>query len=462
MTCGTEMPVDARIRFWWIVVGCTGLAAVSLIGPSAPSYDPWSWLIWGREVIAWDLDTRSGPAWKPLPVAVTTVLAIGGESAPASWLLVARTAALLSAALAWRLATRLGGRAVGGALAAVGVLLAAGWMRAGAQGGSEGVLVALALLAGERHLAGHHRQALALGVMCALVRVETWPFLGAYGLWLWRRDAAARPWLALAGVALPAAWFLPELAGSGDLFRSSERARVIDDPGAPGLASRPFLASLAAAAALPLAPLAVGWTAALIGRRRGGLPGGALIPLAAGVAWCLVVAAMAELGYSGEARYALPGVALAAVSAGAGLGWAAGVVPAGAGGRRAAIAAFGVVACAPFLIARASGLADHARALGDATRLSEDLSSAIAAAGGRDAVLRCGPPYVGHRRGPLLAWRLEVPKARVRFVPGTRGMVFVSALREQAAPDPAVPPGFAPRARVGRWTVLARCGARAA
>ena len=456
---------QGRLPLWPILVGCAALAAVSLLAPSAPSYDPWSWLIWGREIADGQLATREGPAWKPLPVAITTLLAVGGEWAPDLWLLIARTATLMSAVLAWRLAGRLGGGALGGACAAAGVLLTAGWLRVGAQGGSEGILVALALLAGERHIAGRYRQALVLGLLCALVRVETWPFLAGYGVWLWRRDPAARSWLALAAVALPAAWFLPELAGSGDLLRSSERARIVE-PGQPALASRPFLASLGAAAGLPLAPLAAGWAVSLVGWRRRALSHRVVVPFAGGVAWCVLVAAMAELGYSGEARYTLPGVAVATVSAGAGLGWTARTFLAACGGRRTACiaACVGVAAaCAPLLATRAGRLAEDARALGDAAALSEDLKLAIAAAGGREAVLRCGPQYVGARRGPLLAWRLHVPKERVDFVPSTgRGVVFVSALREGAAPEPATAAGFTHRAGVGRWTVLERCGERTA
>ena len=33
-----------------LVAGCFVLAALSLILPSPPGKDPWSWIIWGREV----------------------------------------------------------------------------------------------------------------------------------------------------------------------------------------------------------------------------------------------------------------------------------------------------------------------------------------------------------------------------------------------------------------------------
>src|SRR2546421_13115438 len=33
------------------------IGALSLLIPSTPSYDPWAWLVWGREIIHVDLQT---------------------------------------------------------------------------------------------------------------------------------------------------------------------------------------------------------------------------------------------------------------------------------------------------------------------------------------------------------------------------------------------------------------------
>jgi hypothetical protein len=63
---------------------------------------------------------------------------------------------------------------------------------------------------------------------------------------------------------------------------------------------------------------------------------------------------------------------------------------------------------------------------------------------------------VGHFRGPLLAYRLEVEKRRVAFEPSPPGVVFSSRLRTDSAIEPPVE-GFLPRARVGRWSVSVRC-----
>ena len=50
-----------------LALACLALAALSLLGPSTPTYDPWAWIIWGREVVHLDLVTTDGPSWKPLP-----------------------------------------------------------------------------------------------------------------------------------------------------------------------------------------------------------------------------------------------------------------------------------------------------------------------------------------------------------------------------------------------------------
>src|SRR6478736_4786516 len=96
-----------------IVAACVALAFASLALPSEPSFDPWAWIVWGRELLLFDLDTTGGPSWKPLPVLFTAAFApfsLIDEGIPAAlWLVVARTGALLSIVLAFRVARRLAG-----------------------------------------------------------------------------------------------------------------------------------------------------------------------------------------------------------------------------------------------------------------------------------------------------------------------------------------------------------------
>jgi len=434
-----------------LVLAALAIAALSaLVVAPAPSYDPWAWLLWGREVASGTLSTAEGPAFKPLPVAVCTVLSVLGGAAPAAWVIVARTGAVLAVLLAFRLGRRLAGN-LAGAVAAVGVALCGAFLGYAASGVETGWVIAFALLGAEAWRAGHPRAALACGVGCALLRVEAWPFLLLFGLVLWRRRPADRWLLVACAVAVPALWLIPELLGSGDILRSGARARV-PNPGQPALADFPVLASLREALALPLWPLWAGAIAAAMA-----LPA-ARPALAAGLAWIALVAVMAQAGFSGEPRYALPGAALVAIAGAAGL--VALIQRFSAGGRAARdlvapalVAAALVVAAAPKL----ADLPDLRSSQAYQRGLAADLTSVIAAAGGREALLACGRPYVGELRGPLLAYHLDVEKRRVGFVPAPPGAVFRSKLNAGDDTEPASGPQFAPRARAGRWEVRAAC-----
>lgn len=185
------------------MLACLVVAAVSLLGPWALAFDPQAWVVWGRDVLDGQLDTSTGPSWKPLPLLFTTPFAATGDLAPALWLIVARAAGLLALAGAARLAWRLAGpvAAVG---AAATMLLSPWWAYNTALGNSEGMLAAAVLWAVVAHLEGRYVAACLLGLAAALLRPEAWPFEILYGIWLWRRDPQARPAVVLAAVALPA------------------------------------------------------------------------------------------------------------------------------------------------------------------------------------------------------------------------------------------------------------------
>jgi hypothetical protein len=429
--------------------GCLAIAGLTLFLPSTPTYDPWAWMVWGRELAGLELDTSAGPAFKPLPVAVGALLSPLGEAAPWAWLTIARAGALLSIAMSWRLARRLtGGSAPAAALAAASVALVGGWVWNGALGNAEGLMLALSLLAFERRLDGHARQALGLGLGAALVRTEAVPFLLVYCAWLWRRDAPLRPLLVAAVATLPVLWLGPDLLGSGDALRSSARARV-PGSGAPALAERPSLESLGRAASLAPTIVWAGGLLGLLGVRRRELPRLALLPAAAGVTWIGTVALMSELGYSGEERYAMPGVALVAITAGAGAGWAL-------RGRRALIAAALVLAAVG---ESAPGLADDARSLRHEAALYGSLDDAVAAAGGRAAVLSCSPVHTASYSRPAMAWRLRVPISALSTDAARTGIAFRARPYRGAARGPLLEPasGFRRAASSGPWEVVTRC-----
>ena len=436
-----------------------------MIAP-APSYDPWAWLLWGREIAHGTLSTAEGPAFKPLTVAVCTLLAPLGAAAPTIWVILARTGAVLAVVLAFRIGRELGGAATArgafrgaatltGIVAAAGVALCGDLVGYSAAGAEPGWTIALALLGFEAWRSGRPRSALACGVACALLRVEAWPFLLAFGLLLWRRRPQDRALLVACAVAVPALWFVPEWLGSGDVLRSGSRART-PNPGQPATEAFPAFAALREAGALLLFPL---WLGALFAPRA------ARPLLFAGLAWIALVAVMAQAGFSGEPRYSLPGGALVAIAGAAGLAALAGrwresgarSAPATRSWQGAVVP---VAAVALLLVAAAPKLAD----LPDLRRdqayqrgLAADLRHAIVAAGGREAVLACGRPYVGDLRGPLLAYHLDVEKRRVQFVPRPPGAVFRSRLGPDSPVEPVVSSAFTERAREGRWTVLQAC-----
>jgi hypothetical protein len=85
-----------------LIAAYLALASLSLLLLSEPSYDPWAWLVWGRELAQLELDTSGGPSWKPLPVALLALASPLGGLAVSLWMVVARGGALLAPALAAR------------------------------------------------------------------------------------------------------------------------------------------------------------------------------------------------------------------------------------------------------------------------------------------------------------------------------------------------------------------------
>ncbi len=436
----------------WALVVCVVLAAASLgVAAPAPSYDPTAWLIWGREIVGWDLSTVEGPAFKPLPVAVCALLAPLGSAAPWLFVLIARAAALAALPLAFATGRRLAaGSAVGGALAAAGVALCGGAVALAAGGMTEGAVVALALAAIEAARRGRHDALVGFVAAASLLRVEAWPMLLAILVVAWRRGWVDRRLLGLVAIAVPVAWFVPEALGSGDPLRSGARARLTE-PGQPAQAEIPFLASLDGALAIVPWPLWAG--VALVVARPSWRA--AALPAAVGMAWIVLVAVMAQAGFSGEPRYALPGAALVAVSGGAGLGLLIASLP------RSARAPAAIAACAVLVLAAQSAVRDATRVPARqayAHTLQRDLA-ALVAAQGRERLLACRPTHVGRLRGPMLSYALHVHREDVEpdDPPGTEGTAFRSALREGGPTTPIAPVAWPVLARRGEWEVRSTC-----
>jgi hypothetical protein len=444
-----------------LVAASVALAALSLLMPSAPTYDPWAWIIWGREIVHLDLVTTYGPSWKPLPVFFTTLFAPFGEASPVLWLVVARAGAILALFLAYRVASRLAGP-LAGVAAAVFVALGDEWFRNAHLANSEGLLVALVLWAIDRHLEGRRGQAFALLAAAALLRPEVWPFLGAYGLWLFWTDPRMRLAVAGTGAGVLALWFLPELWGSGDLFRASERANN-PNPDSPAFADQPWLEVLRNAWDAPLAVVpflfAAAVAIAVLGARRRRSGDLSLLGIAGfAVALLAIVALMTEAGYSGNNRYLVLPLALAAVVAGVAIGRLAALPARPALGAVAAVALCAIAA--PSVWGGASKLPDQKVAFDYQADLYRDLGTAIERAGGRERILACGQPFTGNFQVPALAWRLELHIGQVGLRPHPPAVVFRSAHRGRASQTPRLNPEsgrLRERARAGEWQVLEDC-----
>jgi len=376
------------------VAACAALAALSLLLPWALAFDPQVWVAWGHDAFHGHLDTRGGPTWKPLSVLVTTLLAPLDRDAEPVWAALGRMGGLLALWGAYALGERLAGRFAGIAAALV-MALSPWWLLNSALGNSEGWLAAAVLWAVIAHLAGRRRAALALAVAAGLLRPEVWPFLGLYGLWLWREGDRVAPALGFAAIAV--GWLLPDALGTEGLFAAGSTARKTASEGSAQLADVPFLAVLWDAVdqlGVAAAPLAI---AALVPWRRAEPVLRALA--LAGVAYVLIVAVTSQAGFAGNPRYLVPAEALFCVLAGVG----AARVP-----RVLAIAL--LVVLAAFSVAHIRRDLDS---IAWRAQQRQHLDVALERAGGARALERCGNVQSGYYWRALVSSRLHADIAQL-------------------------------------------------
>jgi hypothetical protein len=480
-----RFPAEALTRYLtgarlYLVLGGLALVvgALSLLIPSTPSYDPWAWLVWGREIVHLKLHTTGGPSWKPLPVIFTTAFAPFGKAAPDLWLVVARAGSVMAAAmvfkLSWRLTRAIGSALVGdepggraallgpallaGVIASISLVFSGGYISDNALGYSEGLMTALVLIAFDRHLDGKYRQAFAIGFAAALDRPEIWLFWGPYGLWLWWKDPGARKLVIGLFALIPVLWFLPEYWGSGHFLRGVSRAQH-PRSNSPAFAKCPFCSELVDHAwptvllrVKVVAALAVGAAGIVLlrewraGVRRLERPRErALAAVAAagvlGIGWWVVIGIMTEAGFSGNNRYLVLGAALIEIAGAVGWGWAAlelgsraqafAGARTGAGkrlpGSRLPGPAFMWSAVALFALGFAlipgwvaNSLIDVQRthrALVYQAHLRSGITVAVNKLGGPAKLLACGTVMTEGFQVPMLAWTLGVHTVDVEASP---------------------------------------------
>jgi hypothetical protein len=465
-------------RFYlWLAGAALLIGAVSLLIPSTPSYDPWAWLVWGREIIHVNLQTTGGPSWKPLPVLFTTVFAVFGKAQPDLWLVVARAGALMAVAMVFKLAWRLtadliakpateAGVGVGRRFALVAPFLAglialgslvnsSGFISNNALGYSEGLATALSLIAVDSYLDGAPRRAFVIGFFAALDRPELWFVWGPYGLYLFWRDPNARKLVVALFALIPVLWFLPELWGSGHLLRGVTRAQhprsnsaaftkcpvctVFRKEAWPAVWDRVKIPGVIA-----LVVAAIGlwrtretwwkrWTLDTGMRARAWLLGLGVF----GFVWWLGVAVETQAGFSGNNRYLVLGTAPVAIAGGVAWGWFTGALAEWIrklSGRRgdsgglgdgvaiptaAAIAVVLLLALPTWIGKGIVSLPRTHHALVYQAHLRSDLTAAVDKAGGADALLRCGPVMTEGFQVPMVAWTLGVHTLRIEATPNT-------------------------------------------
>jgi hypothetical protein len=411
-----------------VLVGCTGVATASLALPALLGFDPWVWLIWGREAVRGVLATDGSVAWKPLPVLVTAPAALFGEAAPALWTVAVRACGLFGLVLVGRLAVRIAkgrGGAVAGVVAAATLVLSpdgeSRWLRHMLQANIEPVTVMLCLWAAERHLDGRRWHALLLLCAAALTRPEAWPFLGLYAGWLlWcerRRWWWAAPAVLAVLTTVPVLWFAGDRLVSGNALSGALVAQVLTGT----TPTQRWLLAIENVAACVIAPVWVGaavcvvWAAHL----RRALPAALA---ACALVWAAEVAVMAGVfGYAALGRFLAPVSALLCVLAGVAAGWAV-TAPRPVLLRAAAAVAL-VAAAAPFAAPRVAWLPLQLQHAAERSAYEHDLYAVAAALGGRDGLLACGNLAIDTVRPavelrPALTYRLDVPLAGVTHTPG--------------------------------------------
>lgn len=420
-------PPDASSRRWrWGLVAClVVLVAVGWVlwTGTRPTYDAFGWLVWGRQVLHWNLNTDGAPSWKPLTFAFSLVYALGGASPQLwLWMVTSTAAALAGAVLAGRLAYRLTGAQaaapwapwVAAVAAGIGILGLSGYAELVLIANSDPMVMTLCLAVVDCHLSGRRRLAFALLVCVGLGRPEGWAFIALYGAWLWRTDPRSRVPVLAGAAAVPVAWFVVPALTSHSWFISGDLAfgspNIIHGDKFIGVIERlrdlfPLSYQLAIAGALVFA---------VVRRQRTWL-----VLAGAAVLWTAIEIAFAYHGWSAVPRYLLEPASLFVVLAGAGIGRLIAYRPSPTGLLRfAPVAVVLVLALGLIPTARSRARLTHGQ-IDDSHRAATVLSSlrSAIARDGAAALKACGVPVAPLEYQSELAWALGVNVGSVAWQP---------------------------------------------
>ncbi|HET9074598.1 MAG TPA: hypothetical protein VFN48_08470 [Solirubrobacteraceae bacterium] len=494
---GAEHPFAAS----WLAAVLLGILS-GIVWPTIPSYDPFSWVVWGHAVTAPTIPfyVGSGPSWKPLPFFFTTIYGIFGSPAPWLWVVTARIGGIAGLIGAGRLCFILCRRAglpawapwIASLAAIAGIVLSWNeslWTYYFFRGTSETFLIGIWLWAVERFFSGRHLQAFLLVAVEGLMRPEAWPFLLVYGVYLAWREPRLRVWIVVGIVAQPAGWFGPPWISTGQPFLAATHASLYNGQ----LGANPILTviqrgeSLQSLPSLVLAILAAG-IGLVLGRAflrdlatRWRRPTDLLARVAAegsevplvlslalfAVGWWIVVIVETADHYPGLQRFYLPAAAMICVLSGYGLvrvaAWI-GALAGRVGGGRPATLVVGLLAAVAMSIGSWHWLSPRwtwAKAeeplAALATHRIGELGVSIRAVGGIRRILPCASSVItiNHSLQTAMAWELGTDLGKVQTVLVKPGLAWVGP---RDSIDGGVPPiafSFSARqvAKVGAWSI---------
>jgi len=407
------------------VATAVGLLVISLLlllwAKTRPGFDPYGWLVWGRQTVAGNLNTNAAPSWKPLPYLFTAPYGLFGHYQLWLWMVTSLAVSLAGAVFAGRIAYRLTprdskrryGAYAAAAFAAAGYFGISSYWHYMLSAQSDPMIVALCLAAIDCHLRGRYRWAWVLGGLAALGRPEVWLFLGVYSIWAWLRVPSMRWLIGVGIVLLVLLWFgIPALTsrspfvaasnalGSGRRLRSD---RVFGTIGR-FLDLNPAVIELTALLAVAIA---------LVRRDR------VTLALAAGVcAWVIVEVAFSLHGWPGLGRYMFEPAAVLIAIAGVGVGYLLVEPP-----RISRVAAWGGVALVAVIVlallppALSRARSEHRDIRDQRARTAEigKLTGVISRLGGPSRLKPCGEPLTRLEYQTILAWNLHVNVAKVGY-----------------------------------------------
>jgi hypothetical protein len=394
---------------------------VVLWAQTRPGFDPYGWLVWGRQTLKGALDTNAAPSWKPLPYLFTLPFALVGHYQLWLWMITSVAISLSGVIFAARIAYRLTGAPperrwaayAAGAFAGLALLGITDYAHYVLSAQSDPLIVSLCLGAIDCHLSRRPRWAFALLVLASLGRPEVWPFIAAYAVWAWLAVPSMR-WILVAGaVVVLALWFgIPGLT-SKSFFQAGSNAlgsgRAIHGNKVTGIINR--FVGLHETGLELLALLSV--VLAVLRRDRT-----TLVLAAAAVAWVIVEIAFSLHGWPGVPRYMFPAAAVMVVIAAVAVGRLLADPPrltSAAGLVGIAVVAVTVASLVPPAISDAR--AAHKDIVAQRTRTKQigQLTGVIGRLGGAARLRACGEPLTRLEYQSVLAWNLNVNVATVGF-----------------------------------------------